>query len=83
MNWKKNPKTKIFKYDIGFNPQPSRDEGIVNYIEIHLCCNQYTFYDCWTDGHKYELTQKQFKIQYPKIYQKFLVDIYNKNLKFR
>ena len=74
MNWKKKSRTKIFVYPIGFNPQPSRDDGIGHDFEVHLCCNQYSFYDVWTDGNKKELTLKQFMLEYPEIYKKFIKD---------
>lgn len=71
----KEPKTKIFKYGVGFFPAPSRDDGIGVDIEVHLCCNEYSYWLSWTDGRKTRISVNEFKEKYSKAFEQFQNDL--------
>lgn len=74
MNWKKKPRTKIFVYPIGFNPQPSRDDGIGIDVEVHLCCNKLSYWLTYTDGSRFHISENEFQKESPEAYEKFKKD---------
>lgn len=72
--WNKEPKTKIFKYEVGFFPAPTRDNGIGVDIEVHLCCNKLSYWLVYTDGGIFCISDSKFQEYKPEAYKKFQED---------
>lgn len=72
--WKKcnkEPNTKVFTYNVGFMPFPSRDDGIGIDVEVHLCCNKLSYWLVYTDGGRFHISENEFQKEYPEAYKKF------------
>ena len=68
----KVPNKKIWKFEISYNPAPTRDNIIIHYLIIELCMNMVKYYTQFEDSNKFEVNENFVKNKYPEYYNKFL-----------
>lgn len=65
------PNKKTWQFDIGYNPAPDRDNIIVHYLIVELCCNEVKYYTQFEGSKRNPVHESFVKRFYNDCYEKF------------